>query len=601
MFINNFDPVAIQIFSIEIRWYSLAYIFGILLGWVLSKKYFLSNFDLKEKFDDYITYLIIGIIVGGRLGYVFFYNFNYYSSNIFDILKIWQGGMSFHGGLIGVIIASVWFSKKNNQNPFYYLDIVSIVAPIGIFFGRIANFINSELYGIETNLPWAVKFIKIDDLYRHPSQLYEAFFEGIVLFLILIYFRNKGLMKTPGLISGLFLIFYSIFRFIIEFIRVPDEQLGYLFLDLSMGQMISFIFLLFGIYLFIKMHKKKKKLNLSLDKFINLSLYDKKFGYYIKKNPFGKEGDFITAPNVSRLFPEMISIWIISFWQNLGSPKKFNLIELGAGNGEMMKIMIESFKNFPSFVNSCNFFIHEKSSSLIKIQKKKLGNSKVIWISKINKIKKNPCIFIANEFFDAIAIKQYKKRGNLWFERFINYENKLKPFFFEKKIDIKKIEKKIDFEISQNQNFIEYSALGLKYLKDISKIIKKDTGGLLLIDYGYTDGIMKNTLRGISNHKFANILSNIGDVDITHNINFKLFKKFIEQTGSLKCDLTTQKKFLTKMGINQRAEIISKNLNFLKKTDIYYRLKKLIDEKQMGNLFKVMFIKNDKNKFKLGF
>ena len=177
MFINNFDPVAIQIFSVEIRWYSLAYITGIILGWILSKKFFLSNIQLKEKFDDYITYLIIGIIIGGRLGYVFIYNFNYYSNNIFDIIKIWQGGMSFHGGLIGVVVASILFAKKYNHNPFNYLDIVSIVAPIGIFLGRIANFINSELYGIETNLPWAVKFVKVDNLYRHPSQLYEALFE----------------------------------------------------------------------------------------------------------------------------------------------------------------------------------------------------------------------------------------------------------------------------------------------------------------------------------------------------------------------------------------------------------------------------------------
>ena len=259
MFINNFDPVAIQIFSIEIRWYSLAYIAGILIGWILSKKFFLSNNDLKEKFDDYLTYLIIGIIVGGRLGYVFFYNFNHYSYNIFDILKIWQGGMSFHGGLIGVVIASILFAKKNNHNPFNYLDIVSIVAPIGIFLGRIANFINSELYGIETNLPWSVKFLQVDNLYRHPSQLYEAFFEGIILFLILVYFRNKGLIKIPGLISGLFLIFYSIFRFIIEPIRVPDEPLGYLFFNFTMGQIISFIFLLIGIYLFVTKYDNKKE------------------------------------------------------------------------------------------------------------------------------------------------------------------------------------------------------------------------------------------------------------------------------------------------------------------------------------------------------
>ncbi len=259
MFINNFDPVAIEFFSLEIRWYSAAYIAGILIGWILSKKIFISNLQIKEKFDDFITYLILGVIVGGRLGYVIFYNLDYYSNNLFDIFKIWQGGMSFHGGLVGVIVVGVLFAKKNNQNPFNYLDVVSLVAPIGIFFGRIANYINSELYGIETNLPWAVKFIQVDDLYRHPSQLYEAFFEGIILFLILIFFRSKGLMKNPGFLSGLFLTFYSIFRFFIEFFRVPDEQLGYIFLNLTMGQIISLIFFSVGIYLIIRKYENKKE------------------------------------------------------------------------------------------------------------------------------------------------------------------------------------------------------------------------------------------------------------------------------------------------------------------------------------------------------
>ena len=174
----------------------------------------------------------------------------------------------------------------------------------------------------------------------------------------------------------------------------------------------------------------KKNLNLSLDKFINLSLYDKKNGYYMKKNPFGKKGDFVTAPNISRLFSEMIAIWTISFWQSLGSPKKFNLIELGAGNGEMMKILIESFKNFLTFLNSCNFIIHEKSPSLIKIQKKKLYKNGVIWVTQVGKIKKLPSIFIANEFFDSIAIKQFRKSKNLWFEKFVNLNNKKNFFFF---------------------------------------------------------------------------------------------------------------------------------------------------------------------------
>tara|TARA_B100000123_G_C25656594_1_gene395687 strand:- start:145 stop:927 length:783 start_codon:yes stop_codon:yes gene_type:complete len=259
MFTNNFDPIALQIFTLEIRWYSLAYILGILIGWIVSKKFLITNESIKEKFDDYITYVILAIIVGGRLGYVLFYNLNYYSKNLVDILKIWQGGMSFHGGLIGIILITIWFAKKNNHNSFNYLDVISIVAPIGIFLGRISNFINSELYGTVTNIPWGVKFIKVDDLYRHPSQLYEATFEGLILFLILIYFKKKGFLNLPGMISGIFLTFYSLFRFVIEFFRVPDEQLGYLIYNFTMGQIISLIFFILGIYLITTKYEIKKK------------------------------------------------------------------------------------------------------------------------------------------------------------------------------------------------------------------------------------------------------------------------------------------------------------------------------------------------------
>ena len=257
MFINNFDPVAFQIMSFEIRWYSLAYILGITIGWILCKKIFIKDLDINQRFDDFISYLIIGIIIGGRLGYVLFYNFNYYINNIVDIFKIWQGGMSFHGGLLGIIVASILFAKKNNQDTFIYTDLVSLVAPVGIFFGRFANFINSELYGKVTEVPWAVTFVQVDNLSRHPSQLYEAIFEGIILFILLLYFRNKNFLEKPGLISGLFLIFYSVFRFCIEFFRVPDEQIGYLIFNLSIGQIISLVFIMIGTIVFYLKNETK--------------------------------------------------------------------------------------------------------------------------------------------------------------------------------------------------------------------------------------------------------------------------------------------------------------------------------------------------------
>ena len=250
MFINNFDPVAFQIFSLEIRWYSLAYIIGILLGWLYCKKKLIKDLNIVNLFDDFISYLIMGIILGGRLGYVLFYNLEYYLEKPFDILMVWNGGMSFHGGVVGVIVASHLFSKKHKINQFILLDLVSLSAPIGIFFGRVANFINAELYGNPTDLPWSVKFILIDNINRHPSQLYEAFFEGIMLFFILKYFYKKDYSHKPGQISSLFLIFYSIFRFFVEFVRTPDSHIGYLILNLTLGQLISIFFIIVGTLLF---------------------------------------------------------------------------------------------------------------------------------------------------------------------------------------------------------------------------------------------------------------------------------------------------------------------------------------------------------------
>ena len=250
MFINNFNPVAIQIFSIEIRWYSLAYIFGILIGWLYCKKILIKDKNISKLFDDLISYLIIGIILGGRLGYVIFYNLEYFLSNPIEILMIWHGGMSFHGGLLGVLASTIIYAKKHNVNKFIFLDLIAGSAPIGIFLGRIANFVNSELYGRETNILWSVIFTKIDNITRHPSQIYEALLEGVILFFILFFFIKKNYLLKPGLISSLFLIFYSLFRFLVEFFRVPDEQVGFIYLNLTIGQIISLIFLSFGFYLF---------------------------------------------------------------------------------------------------------------------------------------------------------------------------------------------------------------------------------------------------------------------------------------------------------------------------------------------------------------
>ncbi len=261
MYTHNLDPILLDFGLIVIRWYSLAYIFGIIIGWWFGKKiirHILKTTNLKfnlNDFDDLITYIVISIIAGGRLGYVIFYNFNYYVSNPLDIIKIWEGGMSFHGALMGIIIGTYLFSVKKNVPTFFLLDVIACVSPIGIFFGRIANFINGELVGKITAVPWGVVFPDVDMMTRHPSQLYEALFEGIFLFFILniIIFKKK---YTIGTCSYLFLICYGFFRIISEFFREPDIQIGYLFNLFSIGTALSFLMILTGLAIFSFIQKK---------------------------------------------------------------------------------------------------------------------------------------------------------------------------------------------------------------------------------------------------------------------------------------------------------------------------------------------------------
>ena len=341
--------------------------------------------------------------------------------------------------------------------------------------------------------------------------------------------------------------------------------------------------------------------HISFDKFVDIALYHKKTGYYMKKNPFGKDGDFITAPNISILFSEMLAIWCIAFWEHLGYPKKINIIELGAGNGEMMYQMIKVFERFNKFRESSNYFILEKSQFLKKIQKKKLNSHKITWLNSINKLKNGPNIFLANEFFDALPIKQFIKKNNKWYEKSIKKNNINKFEFVNVITNIKNLEKKIEINLSKNQKIIEFSPLTYKYLNIISKKINTFQGGLLIVDYGYLQKKMKDSLQSIYKHNFNNVLDNFGKSDITYNLNFFLLKKIVKKLNLKVVGLTSQRNFLTKLGILDRAEILAKNLQFSKKADIYYRIKRLIDRNFMGELFKVMFVTGKNIKFKLGF
>jgi len=255
-----FDQVALAIGPLEIRWYSLAYIAGILFVLFILKKYNkIDNLMSDEALDNWIVWAILGVIIGGRLGYVLFYNFNFYISNPLRIAAVWQGGMSFHGGLIGVIISMYLFCRKYKIQFFYLTDILAISTPIGLFFGRIANFINMELYGRATNSNYGFIFPNVDDQPRHPSQLYEAALEGLILFTILFLLnRHSKIRKIPGILSGLFLIGYASARTCLEQFRQPDEQIGFFFGRITMGQILSLPIFIAGLLIILTALKKFK-------------------------------------------------------------------------------------------------------------------------------------------------------------------------------------------------------------------------------------------------------------------------------------------------------------------------------------------------------
>jgi phosphatidylglycerol---prolipoprotein diacylglyceryl transferase len=245
------DPIAIEIGPLAIRWYALAYIVGLLLGW----RYCLALADRPPRFvqrrdiDDFLIWATLGVVLGGRFGYVLFYNPAYYLAHPIEALYIWQGGMSFHGGAIGVALAIWLFGWMRGIPLLAFADIICAAAPIGLFFGRIANFINGELYGRVTDVPWAVVFPAGGMLPRHPSQLYQAVFEGLLLFLLLFVAERRGARRHAGMLTGLFLAGYAVARMSGELFRQPDAQIGFLIFGTTWGQWLSIPLLLAGVAL----------------------------------------------------------------------------------------------------------------------------------------------------------------------------------------------------------------------------------------------------------------------------------------------------------------------------------------------------------------
>ena len=336
---------------------------------------------------------------------------------------------------------------------------------------------------------------------------------------------------------------------------------------------------------------------LPVDKFFKNVLYDKKFGYYTSRIPFGKTGDFVTAPKISNIFSEIIAIWIVTCWELFGKPRSFNIVELGPGDGSLSSVLVESFKKFPEFNSIKKLFLYEESKYLEKIQKKKIYKG-VEWINNFNKINKGPVIFFGNEFFDAIPIKQFKKINNSLFEKNYTLDKNFRIKQIFKKASISDIRIIKSYKTLKKLKFIEFPKLGFNELNKITKKINKLTGCILLIDYGYFRPNNKNTLQSVIRHKKNNLFDNLGLADITAHVNFKLLDEFFYKNHLKTKNLITQKEFLENMGIVDRAQILAKKMRFTDQSDLYLRIQRLLSPKYMGELFKVILAyKFDNNNF----
>ena len=347
-----------------------------------------------------------------------------------------------------------------------------------------------------------------------------------------------------------------------------------------------------------------KSNSLPVDEFFLKVLYDKKYGYYASKKPFGAKGDYITAPKVSRLFCEVIAIWLISTWKNFGEPKYFNIIELGPGDGTLAKNLIRTFKKFPKFNNSKHLYLYEISDFLKKRQKENIKNNNVKWIKNFNDIKKGPVIFFGNEFFDAIPIKQYAFFKNNLYEKcyVFNQKNGLDETY--RKASLNELSKIKSFKTLKNVKFIEYPKKGFKELDKIIHKITELGGGIMLIDYGYINTLNKSTLQTVMKNKkidIDNLFKNLGSADVTYLVNFSLLKEYFLKKKLKVSNVVSQKFFLEKMGIIQRAKILEKRMTQKQKEYMSSTLIRLLHKNLMGDLFKVIFAFKNKNNNFLGF
>ena len=532
--------------------------------------------------------------------------------------------MSFHGGFLGCVAAVMLFARKNGISILSLGDITTAVGPIGLFLGRLANFINSELWGrpADSSVPWAMVFPNGGPLPRHPSQLYEAGLEGILLFTILAVMIRMGALKRPGLILGSFIAIYALARITGEFFREPDPAARIFVGRADHGYAVvgaddhcrshpdcdgmapqgagayTEVDLRQAVTEFSPLQSEIKKLIRSSGpmpvwRYMELCLMHPEHGYYVSRDPLGREGDFTTAPEVSQMFGELLGLWTASVWKAIGSPPMLRLVELGPGRGTMMADALRALRVLPPLYQSLSIHLVEINPVLREKQRATLsGVRNITWHDSIDDVPEGPAVILANEYFDVLPIHQVVKRETGWHERVVNLDDNGKLAFAASDEPMPRFEVLLPPLVRAAPVGAVFEWRPDTEMMKIATRVRDQDGAALIIDYGHLRSDAGDTFQAIARHSFADPLKNPGQADVTAHVDFQALARAAEDVGARVHGPVTQGEFLKRLGIETRAVTLMAKTTPEVSADISGALKRLTDSGRggMGSMFKVLAV-----------
>ena len=625
-----FDPIAIPLGPIAIRWYALAYIGGIVLGWIYARS-LVKNERLwggpapisLPQLDDFILWVTVGIIVGGRTGYVLFYNPAFFVQHPAEIFQLWNGGMSFHGGFLGCVAAVMWFASRNGISILSLGDITTAVGPIGLFLGRLANFINSELWGraADPSLPWAMVFPNDRlQLLRHPSQLYQAALEGILLFTVLAVMIRMGALKRPGLILGSFIAIYALARITGELFREPDPQLGFLWGGLTMGMLLSVPMIIAGLILIVLAWRKppmpeiETRSGNASDRIFAAAERDQEADQVVRPDAGLALHGAVPAASAARLLRLARSARARGrFHHRAGSqpdvrrvaracgrprcgrrsaqPPLLRLVELGPGRGTMMADALRALRVLPPLYQSLTIHMVEINPVLREKQRATLsGVRNISWHDSIDDIVDGPAVIFANEYFDVLPIHQMVKRETGWHERVVDLDANGKLMFGAAAEPTPRFEVLLPPLVRAAPPGAVFEWRPDTEIMKIATRVRDQDGAALIIDYGHLRSDAGDTFQAIARHSFTDPLKNPGQADVTAHVDFQALVRAAEDLGARVHGPVTQGDFLKRLGIESRAATLMAKTTHEVSADISGALKRLTEPGRggMGSMFKVL-------------